>query len=158
MNDRGPKYDLSNSLLEVTSGGIVIDQLQVQIQQRLDELLAEADKLRRALAALGGNHRAPVDGPASPPRPTRSRTASVRTASGRVSGASSRPRRTTRARRGPSGSTKGAILAALSKSRAMTAGDVAAATGLGRASVSTTLSKLSKTGEVTKANRGYRRA
>jgi CRP-like cAMP-binding protein len=37
----------------------------------------------------------------------------------------------------------------------MTAGEVAAATGLGRATVSTTLSKLAKTGEVSKAQRGY---
>jgi DNA-binding transcriptional regulator GbsR (MarR family) len=39
----------------------------------------------------------------------------------------------------------------------MTASQVAAATGLGRASVSTTLSKLSKAGLVSKAARGYRR-
>jgi DNA-binding transcriptional regulator GbsR (MarR family) len=47
-------------------------------------------------------------------------------------------------------------LAALGSSgKPMTAGEVAAATGLGRASVSTTLSKLAKSGEVTKAERGY---
>jgi DNA-binding transcriptional regulator GbsR (MarR family) len=40
----------------------------------------------------------------------------------------------------------------------MTAGEVAAATGRGRASVSTTLSKLAQSGEVEKTNRGYRRA
>jgi uncharacterized membrane protein len=33
---------------------------------------------------------------------------------------------------------------------------LAKATGLGRATVSTTLSKLAKSGEVTKAKRGYR--
>ena len=38
----------------------------------------------------------------------------------------------------------------------MTAGEVAKATGLARQTVSTTLSKLSKTGEVVKATRGYR--
>jgi DNA-binding transcriptional regulator GbsR (MarR family) len=37
----------------------------------------------------------------------------------------------------------------------MTASEVANATGLGRASVSTTLSKLAKSGEITKATRGY---
>ena len=37
----------------------------------------------------------------------------------------------------------------------MTAGEVAAATGLGRGPLSTTLSKLAKTGEVQKAARGY---
>ena len=40
----------------------------------------------------------------------------------------------------------------------MTAGQVAEKTGLARATVSTTLSKLAKTGEVQKAERGYRLA
>ena len=56
------------------------------------------------------------------------------------------------------GQTKSAVLAALSSGEAMTAGEVAAVTGLGPASVSTTLSKLAKSGEVAKADRGYRRA
>jgi hypothetical protein len=38
----------------------------------------------------------------------------------------------------------------------MTAGDVAKSTGLGRGTVSMTLSKLAQTGEVLKAERGYR--
>ena len=37
----------------------------------------------------------------------------------------------------------------------MTAGEIAAATGLGRATVSTTLSKLAGSGEIEKATRGY---
>jgi DNA-binding IclR family transcriptional regulator len=37
----------------------------------------------------------------------------------------------------------------------MTAGEIAAATGLGRATVSTTLSKLATSGAITKAARGY---
>jgi DNA-binding IclR family transcriptional regulator len=37
----------------------------------------------------------------------------------------------------------------------MTAGEIAAATGLARATISTTLSKLAGSGEVTKAARGY---
>jgi DNA-binding IclR family transcriptional regulator len=48
------------------------------------------------------------------------------------------------------------VLAALADGKAMTAGEVAAATGLGRGTVSTTLSKLAKSGEVVKAERGYR--
>jgi DNA-binding transcriptional regulator GbsR (MarR family) len=47
------------------------------------------------------------------------------------------------------------VLGALFKDGAMTAGEVAKATGLGRGTVSTTLSKLAKSGEVTKAERGY---
>jgi DNA-binding IclR family transcriptional regulator len=47
------------------------------------------------------------------------------------------------------------VLVALADGKAMTAGEVAAATGLARATVSTTLSKLAKSGEVLKAERGY---
>ncbi len=60
--------------------------------------------------------------------------------------------------RAAQGQTKSAVLAALSSGEAMTASEVAGATGLGRAAVSTTLSKLAKSGEVAKADRGYRRA
>jgi DNA-binding IclR family transcriptional regulator len=48
------------------------------------------------------------------------------------------------------------VLDALSARDGKTAGEVAAATGLARGTVSTTLSKLAKTGEVVKAERGYR--
>jgi CRP-like cAMP-binding protein len=48
------------------------------------------------------------------------------------------------------------VLAALSSNRALTAADVAMVTGLARPSVSTTLSRLAKSGEVVKADRGYR--
>jgi len=50
------------------------------------------------------------------------------------------------------------VLAALAGGEAMTAGQVADKTGLVRATVSTTLSKLAKSGEVQKAERGYRLA
>jgi DNA-binding transcriptional ArsR family regulator len=77
------------------------------------------------------------------PKPDASRAMSP------ASGASS-----ARARTAP-GATKAAVLAALAHGRAMTAGEVANATGLGRATVSTTLSNLAKAGELTKAARGY---
>jgi DNA-binding MarR family transcriptional regulator len=54
------------------------------------------------------------------------------------------------------GATKASVLAALAGSDAMTAGQVATKAGLARGTVSTTLSKLAKTGEVQKAERGYR--
>jgi DNA-binding IclR family transcriptional regulator len=50
------------------------------------------------------------------------------------------------------------VLAALATGEAMTAGQVADKTGLARGTVSTTLSKLAKSGEVQKAERGYRLA
>ena len=54
------------------------------------------------------------------------------------------------------GATKASVLAALAGGEAMTAGQVATKAGLARPRVSTTLSKLAKTGEVQKAERGYR--
>ena len=54
------------------------------------------------------------------------------------------------------GATKASVLAALAGGEPMTAGQVATKAGLARPTVSTTLSKLAKTGEVQKAERGYR--
>jgi DNA-binding IclR family transcriptional regulator len=48
------------------------------------------------------------------------------------------------------------VLAALAGGESMTAGQVATEAGLARPTVSTTLSKLARTGEVQKAERGYR--
>jgi DNA-binding IclR family transcriptional regulator len=50
------------------------------------------------------------------------------------------------------------VLAALAAGESMTAGQVADKAGLPRGTVSTTLSRLAKTGEVQKADRGYRLA
>jgi CRP-like cAMP-binding protein len=139
----------------------LIDRIRHNIQQRLDQLLAEADKLRHALAALDPRERsAPKpkttgsqpaakraaktpDSPEPTPARTRTRTA------GAANGASA-------ATRTAPGETKAKVLAALSSDQGLTAGEVANATGLARGTASTTLSKLSKTGEVVKADRGYR--
>jgi DNA-binding transcriptional ArsR family regulator len=53
------------------------------------------------------------------------------------------------------GAARGAVLEALAGGEAMTATQVAAATGLARGTVSTTLSRLTRAGEITKAPRGY---
>jgi DNA-binding transcriptional ArsR family regulator len=139
----------------------VIDQIRRDIQERLDQLLAEADKLRRALGALDprttsspardvpASKRAPAAGPkptARPKAPGRKKAPARRTANPSVAS----PRRTA------PGATKASVLAALSGGEAMTAGEVATKSGLARATVSTTLSKLAKSGEVEKAERGYR--
>ena len=55
----------------------------------------------------------------------------------------------------PRGQTRAKVLEAL-KDGPKTAGDIAAATGVPRGSASTTLSKLAKSGEVVKAERGYK--
>jgi CRP-like cAMP-binding protein len=137
----------------------MIDQIRRDIQERLSQLMAEAEKLRHALAALGSQDGSSSSTPAPAPA-RRRRTATRRSQS--TSSSAARPRTRTRAAsssgtrsRTASGATKSAVLQALRGGKPMTAGEVAGVTGLGRASVSTTLSKLSKSGEVSKAARGY---
>jgi DNA-binding transcriptional ArsR family regulator len=140
----------------------LIDRIRHDIQQRLDQLLAEAEKLRHALAALDPRERS-----TSKPKTTRSQPTAKRVAKTPDASKRTPRRRQTRSAttangpsastRTPPGETKAKVLAALSSGRALTAGEVAKATGLARPTVSTTLSKLSKTGEVLKADRGYHR-
>jgi DNA-binding transcriptional ArsR family regulator len=137
----------------------VIDRLREQIQERLDQLAGEADRLRKALAALDPrSSKAPARKPPAR-KPTQSATtkpaasATKRAPARRTSRPAARsPRRTA------PGATKASVLAALAGGEAMTAGQVADKTGLARPTVSTTLSKLAKSGEVQKAERGYRLA
>jgi len=156
----------------------MLEQVRRDIKNRLDELLGEADKLRRALAALGSRESAAAPSASSPPKVrsrrsdshSTSRTATPKSARLRANAttaatarsrqpakapAAASGRAKSRAARAAPGATKSAILAALATDSAMTAGEIATATGLGRATVSTTLSRLAKTGEVTKAPRGY---
>ena len=161
----------------------MLDQLRLDIQTRLDELLAEAEKLRRALTALtshdgatapqtrgsssatrarrrarpGSRSPAPGRTPARPRRSTESpsSTAAVSPEPAESQTTAPPPGASTAPARTAPGATKTAVLNALATGNAMTAGEVANATGLGRASVSTTLSKLANSGEVVKAARGY---
>jgi len=139
----------------------LIDRIRQEIQERLEQVLAEAEKLRAALVALD-----PRERPAKPQSP-RGRSATTRKP---ARAAASKPATPAAAKRAPArpaaaasttsrtapGATKTSVLAALEKGGALTAGEVAAATGLGRGTVSTTLSKLAKSGVVVKADRGYR--
>ena len=139
----------------------MIDRIRHDIQQRLDQLLAEADKLRRALAALDPRERsgskpnktssqpAAKQAAKTPDAPEQTRTRTRTRTAKTTNGASAAPRTAP-------GETKAKVLAALSSDGASTAGEVAKATGLVRPTVSTTLSRLSKSGEVVKADRGYR--
>ncbi len=151
----------------------MIDEIRRDVQALLNELLGEIDRLRRALMALTSHGSEPDDGERTAPvassasagesvakssrasarRTPRTRKASVppRPAAQTLAGAAAAP---ARARTAP-GATKVAVLAALKGGSAMTAGEIAAATGLARATVSTTISRLAGSGEVTKAARGY---
>ncbi|MDQ6776527.1 MAG: winged helix-turn-helix transcriptional regulator [Actinomycetota bacterium] len=136
----------------------MIDRIRQEIQERLEQLLAEAEKLRDALAALDPREQKPKPQRAPTRRSARSasRRASTRSTNSSTR-ASARPAasRGSNSRTAP-GATKNAVLAALEKGGAMTAGEVATASGLGRGTVSTTLSKLAKSGVVVKADRGYK--
>ena len=138
----------------------MIDGLREQMQERLDQLAGEADRLRKALIAL--DPRSPKPPGRKPPARKLSRATATKPA---VSATKRTPARRTSpspaarsSRRTAPGATKASVLAALPSSGGLTAGEVAKATGLGRATVSTTLSKLAKSGEVQKAERGYRLA
>ena len=135
----------------------MIDRLRKQIQERLDQLTGEADRLRKALAALDPRSSKP---PARKPpaRNTAAATATKPAASTTERKAARRTNQPTArsGRRTAPGKTKASVLAALAGGEAMTAGEVATKAGLPRGTVSTTLSKLAKSGEVEKAERGYR--
>ena len=140
----------------------MIDRIRQDIQERLDQLLTEAERLRQALKALG------ADVPAATTRATATRASGPRSRAGSTAGAARTRGSSARARvtssssrtRASGSGTKSSVLKALADANggAMTASEVASATGLGRASVSTTLSKLAKSGEVSKAQRGYQLA
>jgi hypothetical protein len=135
----------------------LIDRIRHDIQQRLDQLLAEADKLRHALAALDPRERSTPKPKTTKSQPTaKSADAPQQTPARKRTRLASTTNGASVSTRTASGETKAKVLAALSSDRALTAGEVANATGLARPTVSTTLSKLSKTGEVVKADRGYR--
>ncbi len=131
----------------------MLDQLRRDIQSRLDELLSEVDKLRHALAALASRD----GGTAVSTPPTVASKPAKAPARKPASSPASRPAsKSANGTRTAPGATKAAIIAALaSASNPMTAGEIADATGLGRATISTTLSRLAKSGEVSKADRGY---
>lgn len=131
----------------------MIDRLRDQIQERLGQLAGEADRLRKALTALGpSSSKAPARKPlARKPAQQTAPPAAKRSPARRASQPSPGSRRRT-----PQDATKASVLLALAGGEAMTTSQVAAKAGLARGTVSTTLSKLAKSGEVDKAPRGYR--
>jgi len=135
----------------------LIDRIRQEIQERLEQLLAEAEKLRDALAALDPREQKSAAKRARARQPARTASAPAAARPATPARASARRAASTgsNSRTAP-GATKNSVLAALGKGGALTAGEVAAATGLGRGTVSTTLSKLAKSGVVVKADRGYK--
>jgi CRP-like cAMP-binding protein len=141
----------------------LIDRIRRDIEERIEQLHAEAEKLGRALAALDPREKPaarraarPAAKPATKAGPEAAATPAPKPAAKRTRKSASSPAQAAANGRTARGATKAKVLGTLSSDGAMTAGDVAKAAGLDRATVSTTLSKLAKAGEIAKAERGYR--
>ena len=135
----------------------MIDAVRQQIQERLEQIAGEVDRLRKALAALDPR----TSSAPARKRPARQRTQAPRPTTGATKRASTRRTSASASRsngRAAPGATRAAVLAALAGGEAMTATEVATKAGIARPTVSTTLSRLAKSGEVEKAERGYRLA
>jgi DNA-binding IclR family transcriptional regulator len=110
-----------------------------ELEEQIAPLADEAEQLRTAITRLeaiepgGSGRRARA--------PTGSRRGAARTSTGRA----------------PRGQNRRLILEAI-KDQPKTAGDVAKETGIGRPTVSTTLTKLVSDGAAVKAKRGYKAA
>lgn len=115
---------------------MTIDQLCLQIDRRLAQARDEITRLEAARDTLrkGANTAAIL---ASETRRTAPRK--VRRRAGRA----------------PRGTVRQVVLSALADGQAMTAGELAAATGLRRGTIAPELSKLVKIGALVKADRGY---
>ena len=154
-------------MVEVPGLGAIVEQIKARIGQIEEQLRQhrdlsdELERLRDALGRLEGNVAARVRDRRTPARASSSRTtaaakhvpAAKKSSPAKRSGAASRPRRA--AASAPRGQTRAKVLEAL-KDGPKTAGEIAAATGIGRGSASTTLTKLARSGAVVKAERGYK--
>jgi hypothetical protein len=132
-----------------------IADLEQQLKQHRD-LSEELDRLRDALGRLEGDITARVRGRRAPAKPS-PRKPPTTTAKPAAATATAPAARNTRSARSvaPRGQTRARILGALSDGP-KTAGEISETTGIPRASASTTLNKLAKSGDVVKAERGYK--
>jgi DNA invertase Pin-like site-specific DNA recombinase len=122
-----------------------IKHIEAQLQQH-HKLTDELERLRGALSRLEGEARSrvstrrrdrkPAAKPAGRVTPVRAKPASGRA-------------------RAPRGQNKAKVLDAL-RDGPMTASEIAKVTGISAGTVSTMLTKLAKSGELTKAERGYK--
>jgi DNA-binding transcriptional ArsR family regulator len=135
-----------------------IKQLEDQLKQRR-VLSDELDRLRGALSRIEGAAGSRVG--AGP----RGRRPAAKSAGGAARANTARPASTAKrastakpapARAGaPRGQNKAKVLDALKGGGPMTASEIAKATGIGADTVSALLTKMAKTGELAKAQRGY---
>jgi predicted Rossmann fold nucleotide-binding protein DprA/Smf involved in DNA uptake len=135
---------------QVPDVSAIVEQLKARIKHiegelaRHERLSDELERLRDALGRLEGAARSRVSRGRRGRRPAAAPAG--RAGASRGAGASARA---------PRGQNKAKVLEAL-ENGPMTASEIATATGVATSSASTLLTKLAKSGEVIKAERGYR--
>jgi predicted Rossmann fold nucleotide-binding protein DprA/Smf involved in DNA uptake len=135
---------------QVPDVSAIVDQVKARIKHiegelaRHERLSDELERLRDALGRLEGAARSRVA--------RGRRSAATPAEHAEPAGAA---RRASAPARAPRGQNKAKVLEAL-KGGPMTASEIAKATGIASGTVSTLLTKLAKTGDVVKAERGYR--
>jgi len=122
-----------------------IKQIEDQLGQH-ERLTDELERLREALRRLEGEARSRVSAARRRRTPATDRAAAAATA-GAAKPASTRAR-------APRGQNKAKVLEAL-KDGPMTASEIAEVTGIAPGTVSTLLTRMAKSGELAKAERGY---
>jgi predicted Rossmann fold nucleotide-binding protein DprA/Smf involved in DNA uptake len=138
---------------QVPDVSAIVEQVKARIKHiegelaRHERLSDELARLRDALGRLEGAARSQVSRGRRGRRPAATAADKARPAR--------RARPATASGRAPRGQNKGKVLEAL-KGGPMTASEISKTTGIATGTVSTLLTKLAKTGEVTKAERGYR--
>jgi CRP-like cAMP-binding protein len=137
---------------EVPDVSAIAQQVKARIKQIEDQLTQherlndELERLRDALTRLEGAARAQV-------RPAAGRRPAAKPADApKRAGAGERASAPARA---PRGQNKAKVLEAL-RDGPMTASEIAKVTGIGTGTVSTLLTKLAKSGDLVKAERGYK--
>ena len=149
---------------DIPDFGAIAQQVKARIKhiedplKRHHKLSDELERLRDALSRLEGGARSRMSAPrrsrrpaGSAPRTPASKSASAATRAPRTAAAKSASGPT----RAPRGQNKANVLDAL-KDGPMTASEISKATGIATGTVSTLLTKLSKSGELAKAERGYK--
>lgn len=136
---------------EVPDASAIAQQVKARIRQIEDQLKQherlsnELERLRDALARLEGAARSRVRG--------RRRASAAKPADAPKRASSAKRARA--AARAPRDQNKAKVLDAL-KDGPMTASEIAKATGIGTGTASSMLSKMAKSGELVKAERGYK--
>jgi len=133
----------------------VIERLK-QIEDHLTQNQRMADELGRLRNVVNDLERAIPTRLSGEPVPAAEPTErGPRQRAAKRSRAATRPSTAKRAT-APRGQNQGKILSALQGSQPMTASEIARLTGISAGTVSTTLTKMARNGELTKAERGYR--